>query len=134
MDSVNVLKNEVELLKKEIETKDSSINDLEASIADKDGQIEELEGQTSSIEVFGIEMLKSTFIFFSFFISGILILALIFLMYKFKDNNNIAKAKVKDYNKLNDEFENYKRNALEKQMKLRRDLQTAQNKLEETRK
>ncbi len=134
MDSVRSLKNEKANLIGENSQKESNIRQLETTIDAKDDQIEALETQTSSISVFGAVMEKSTFIFISFFTIGALVVVLLLLLYQYKDNNKVAKEKVKAYDKLNNDFEEYKRNALEKQMKLRRDLQTERNKLEEARK
>lgn len=134
MDSVKTLKNEKAALFSENSQKQSTIRQLESTIETKDNQIEELDAQTSSISVFGAVMEKTTFIFFSFFTIGALIVVLLLLLYQYKDNNRVAKEKVKAFDKLNNDFEEYKRNALEKQMKLRRDLQTERNKLEEARK
>jgi len=134
MDSVRSLKNEKATLISEGTQKESTISQLETTIETKDNQIEELETQTSSISVFGAVMEKTTFIFISFFTIGALVVVLLLLLYQYKDNNRVAKEKVKAYDKLNNDFEEYKRNALEKQMKLRRDLQTERNKLEEARK
>lgn len=134
MDSVKSLKNEKAALIGENSQKESNIRQLESTIDTKDNQIEALQGQTSSISVFGAVMEKSSFIFISFFTIGALLVVLLLLLYQYKDNNRVAKEKVKAYDKLNNDFEEYKRNALEKQMKLRRDLQTERNKLEEARK
>jgi len=134
MDSVKQLKQEKASLLDESESKDQRIETLESTLSEKNDQIDDLETQTSTIEVFGAEFQKSTFIFISFFTAGSLIVVLGFVSFKYQDNNRVAQAKVNDYNKLNDEFEEYKRNALEKQMKLRRDLQTERNKIEEARK
>jgi len=133
MDSLNQLKQKNASLIDENRAKEESISSLNAEISEKQDQIEKLENQTSTIEVFGADLQKSTFIFISFFTIGSLILVLGFVLYKYQDNNKVAQTKVNDYNKLNDEFEEYKRSSLEKQMKLRRDLQTERNKLEEAR-
>jgi len=132
-DSVKNLKQNIATLQKETQAKSDEISTLNSSIDEKDKRIEDLESQTSTIEVFGIDINKSTYIFISFFTVGALVIVLLFLVYQFKDNNKTARQKVKEYDKLHDEFEEYKRQALEKQMKLRRDLQTERNKLEEAR-
>jgi len=133
LDSVSNLRQHIQQVESENQSKDTEITTLNTTLKTKDERIDELETQTSTIEVFGADLEKSTFIFISFFTAGSLIIVLAFLLYKFKDNNRIARAKVKEYEKLNEDFEEYKRTALEKQMKLRRDLQTERNKLEEAR-
>ncbi|MTI21177.1 hypothetical protein E1176_09115 [Fulvivirga sp. RKSG066] len=133
MDSVRNLKAEKATIANDSKSKDNTITDINSTLETKNAQIEELETQISTIEVFGLDVSKSSFIFFSFFTIGALIIVLAGILYKYKDNNRIARVKVKEYEKLHHDFEEYKRTALDKQMKLRRDLQTERNKLEEAR-
>lgn len=132
-DSINNLKERLNTIKATSEAKEATINDLKQNLKNKEERIAELETQTSTIEVFGANINKSTFIFITFFTIGALIIVLLFVLYQFKDNRRLARAKVKDYESLNEQFEEYKKDALEKQMKLRRELQTERNKLEESR-
>lgn len=133
-DSIAQLKANLKTEQELTASQEDTINQLNQTINTKDEEIAELETQTSTIEVFGLDVSKSTYIFISFFSVGVLIIVLIVFLYRFKENNRIARAKVIEYDKLHNEFEEYKRKALEKQMKLRRELQTERNKLEEARK
>lgn len=133
LDSVNIAQQDVSGAKRLIDVQERELANLKNVIKEKDAQLEEKEYAGTHISVLGIDWLKDSYIVFNFIIIGILIIAMAVLLYKFKDNNKIARKKSNDFNRLETEFENYKRNALEKQMRLRRDLQTARNKLEEIR-
>ncbi|MDX1627105.1 MAG: hypothetical protein R3345_00315 [Fulvivirga sp.] len=130
-DSIDKLEGTIQSLQEENAQKSTKIKSLNDQIDENRNEIDDLMTQTTTISVFGLPVDKSTYIFISFFIAGVLVLVIFFLVYQFKDARRTAKVKVRDYENLHREFEDYKRNALEKQMKLRRELQTAQNKLEE---
>lgn len=133
LDTLSDVRQNVSEAKRLIDAQEKELAELKSIITEKDQQLQEKEYAGSHITVLGIDWSKDSYIIFNFVLIGILLIAMGVLMFKFKDNNKIAKKKSHDYNRLETEFEEYKRNALEKQMRLRRDLQTAQNKLEEIR-
>ncbi|MBL6445845.1 hypothetical protein JMN32_05975 [Fulvivirga sp. 29W222] len=116
-----------------IEVQKKELTKLQEVIQEKDTQLQEKEHAGTHITVMGIDFLKDSYILINIVIISLLLIAMAILLYKFKDNNRIARKKSNDYERLDGEFENYKRNALEKQMKLRRDLQTARNRLDDIR-
>ena len=116
-----------------IEVQEKELTKLREVIKEKDVQLEEKEYAGTHITVMGIDFLKDSYIVINVVIISLLLIVMAVLLYKFKDNSRIARKKSNDYDRLDNEFENYKRNALEKQMKLRRDLQTARNRLDEIR-
>lgn len=116
-----------------IDVQEKELAELRGVIKEKDEQLAEKEHAGTHITVMGIDFLKDSYILINVVIISLLLIAMAILLYKFKDNNRIARKKTNDYERLDNEFENYKRNALEKQMKLRRDLQTAKNRLDEIR-
>lgn len=133
MDSVSIKEESIAASSATIERQEKEVAELKATIQEKDQLLEEKEYAGTHIEVLGIDFSKEGYKMFNLILISLLILTMAVLIYKFKDNNKIARKKSNDYNRLESEFEEYKRNALEKQMKLRRDLQTAQNRLEEIR-
>lgn len=133
MDSVGIKQQSLSDANKLINVQEKEIASLRSVIQEKDAQLEEKEYAGTHITVMGIDFLKDSYILINVVIISLLLIAMAILIYKFKDNNRVARKKSNDYDRLDTEFENYKRNALEKQMKLRRDLQTARNRLDEIR-
>lgn len=132
-DSLTNVKQELATVDRLTTKQEKELANLNTVIAEKDQQLKEKNYAGTHITVLGIDMLKDTYIIINVVIITLLLLAMGWLFYKFKDNDKVAKKKSNDYEKLETDFENYKRNALEKQMKLRRDLQTARNRIEEIR-
>lgn len=133
MDSVGIKEQKISEASTRIQQQEKEIANLKSTIEQKDQLLEEKEYAGTHISVLGIDFSKDAYKMFNLIIISILILSMAVLAYKFKDNNKTARKKSNDFNRLELEFEEYKRNALEKQMKLRRDLQTARNRLEEMR-
>ncbi|MEM6524483.1 MAG: hypothetical protein AAF693_11850 [Bacteroidota bacterium] len=132
-DSVTELKRKVQDAGAEIQQQSNIISQQKDILQSKDEEIASLQYNTSHISVLGIDFVKEAFIAISFSIIGVLIAGLIFVFTRFKNSQVIAKQKVGEWKKLNDEYEGLKKDSLEKQMKLRRELQTYINKLNEIR-
>lgn len=131
MDSVNNQKQTIAELKMEVDNQNKKIATQSSEIETLKNRITELEGQTSSIEVIGIDTDKTVFKVVVLAFSTALIAIIGFLLFQLKDKLTLAKTKVKDYQSLEIKYEEFRKSALEKQMKLRRDLQTERNRLEE---
>lgn len=132
-DSVQSLKQEISSNENQIKLQASEIEKQNGIINSKDDEIAGLQHATTHISVLGMDLFKEAYIGITFSIIGILTIALILLYVRFRSNQMIAKQKVADWKKLNVELEELKKESLEKQMKLRRELQTHINKLNEMR-
>ena len=87
-----------------------------------------LNSQISTINFLGIQLKKGTFKTLLFSIIGILVLLLLFFIFKFKQSNSVTlqtKAKLKD---IEDEYDEHRKRALEREQKVMRRLQDELNK------
>jgi len=57
-----------------------------------------------------------------------------FLYYQFRNSNKVTVQKISDFDELSNTFEEYKKNAVEKERKLKRELQTCMNTIEDMKK
>lgn len=116
-----------------IVAQNSKIQSLNETITKQQASIEEREFDTTHIRVLGMDISKDTYKVFNFIaIIGLIILAVI-LFIQFRNSQRVSVAKKRDFKKLSEEYEEYKRNALDKQMKLRRELQTERNRINDLR-
>lgn len=132
-DSMKVSKNVIKQSDLQINTQKTEITKLNTEIKGHKEEVEGLQHETAHIQVLGIDFSKEGYIILNFTIITILLIGLALLYYKFRHDNKVAKSKVLAYEKLDIEFETYKKNSLEKQMKLRRELQTERNRIDEIR-
>ncbi len=132
-DSLNTKEKKIVSAQSTISAQEEKITELNTTIGEQKSTIDEKEFDTQHINVMGLDMGKESYKMFNMITIAILIVVAGLLFYQFNHSKKFAVTKKKDYEKLSGEFEEYKRNALEKQMKLRRELQTERNKIDEIR-
>lgn len=132
-DSINNTKDKLTVTNQKINSQQAEISELNSKIEGQKEEIDGLQHATSHIEVMGMDFSKEGYSIANFTIIIILIAGLGLLYYKYTHNHKVAKSKVLAFQKLDSEFEEYKKNSLEKQMKLRRELQTERNRIDEIR-
>ena len=130
-DSLSLYRANISQLNNTIIGKDSEIEGLNQRIEDRDQALEEASFEQEHINFIGINFGKKVYIIINLVIIFGLLGGLIFALSKMKLSNKIAIQKRKEFTKLDGEFQEYKKSSLDKQMKLRRELQTERNKIEE---
>mgnify|MGYP003117899199 FL=1 len=125
-----------------IETANKTIKDLSATITANDAEIEDLNSklqettnklnavteEKDSISFFGAMVSKGTYNFILWSIIFGLLLLLLFFIYRFRNSNFLthqAKSALAD---LEEEYQNHRRRALEREQKISRQLQDELNK------
>jgi hypothetical protein len=112
---------------------ENELTSANVTMKNKDAAVEGMKYDSTHISVFGIDILKSVFIS----AMGIIILGLLvllgLLLARVKWVQSSMRERVENADALSHEFEEYKRNALDKQMKLSRELQDERNKLQDLR-
>lgn len=130
-DSVENFRQEINERDERLKAQAARIDELEAKAAAQSEAIESLKEQISSIEVLGINFQKPTFVSIAaLIILGLLVLAG-FLFISFKSSYRLTAQSKRDYDHLFNEFEEFRKRTREKEVKLKRELQTERNTLEE---
>ncbi|GAL80099.1 hypothetical protein JCM19274_3669 [Algibacter lectus] len=78
--------------------------------------------------MFGLQMSKSSYNVLMWSIIGGLLAFLLFFIYKFNNSNAITRAAKKSLAETEEEFEEHRKTALEREQKVRRQLQDEINK------
>ena len=78
--------------------------------------------------LFGLQMSKTNYNVLLWSIIGILLVLLVFFIYKFKNSNSVTREAKKSLVETEEEFEDHRRVALEREQKVRRQLQDEINK------
>ncbi|MTI40438.1 hypothetical protein [Fulvivirga lutimaris] len=120
-------------LQKKIVTHDAEIKKLNDIIAESKANMLDLEFGVEHITIFGLPISKTAYQVVNFAIIVTLLVLIAFLVFKYNERRSTAKEKINAFNNLEEKFADYQKTALEKQMKLRRELQTERNKLEQIR-
>ncbi|CAL2083377.1 hypothetical protein [Tenacibaculum sp. 190524A05c] len=122
-------------LKKNITTKQLKINEQEKSILALNEKIETLSNNLNSsidkenkINFIGIGMTKNSYNLLLWSIITVLAITTVFFILRFKNSNSLTKAAKTNLAEIEEEFELHRKKSLEKEQKLRRQLQDEINK------
>jgi hypothetical protein len=111
-----------------INSQKNIIDSLNTSLNKSDSKITSLNKEIQSISLFGIQFKKPVFKTMMFLIIGILAVLLIFFITKFKRSNSITTQTKLTLKEVETEFEEHRKIALEREQKVRRQLQDELNK------
>lgn len=111
-----------------VNTQAAEISDLKANLTKTQSTLDTINQEKNNMALFGIQMSKTNYnVLMWSIIAGLLALLLLF-MYKFKNSNSVTKEAQKNLSEIEEEFEEHRRTALEREQKVRRQLQDELNK------
>ncbi len=119
LDSVVLLKKDIKIKLKNLKKDELKIDSLNTKITGLETQLNSFKGAETNNKNIQTILLG---------IIGGLLLALIFFIYKFRKSNVVTKSTKVNLMEIEEEFEGYRKRALEKEQKLRRQLQDEINK------
>ncbi len=127
-DSLQVSKNEILNSTKIINSQKSIIDSLNIALAETKAEITNLKTQIESISFLGIEFEKGLLKTIMLSIIGGLMLLLLLFISKFKQSNSITKQTKDNLKEVEEEYEDHRKKALEREQKVMRRLQDELNK------
>ncbi len=128
IDSLSVSKKEILNNYSVINSQKSAIDSLNTTLSNSKSNITSLNAKIQNISLFGMQFKKPMFKTLLFSIIGILAVLLIFYIAKFKGSNSITKQTKLTLKEVEEEFEEHRKIALEREQKVRRQLQDELNK------
>ncbi len=128
LDSISVMKKEIVLKQNTINQQDKIIQTLNDKIKTLDDKLSSSLEEVDSMSLLGNQINKTAYNSLLWSIIIGLILCLAFFVYKFKNSNLITKKAKNSLVEIDQEFELFRKRALEKEQKLRRQLQDEINK------
>lgn len=132
-DSIKKVQTDLAAARNQIEELNLRVAAAASAVKQKEDSMAEVEFASTHISVLGIDFKKSFFVGLVGFILLGMILLIGAVTGRLKMIYQSLKEKMEMENLISKEFENYKRKALEKQMKLSRELQNERNKMAEMR-
>lgn len=127
-DSIKASQKELSSTYSTINAQKKNIDSLKVALNTSKNSNTELTTQIESISLFGIHLQKGVFKGIMFSIIGLLAVLLIVFISRFKQSNSITVQTRKDLKELDEEFESHRKVALEREQKVRRQLQDELNK------
>ncbi|MEL6557658.1 MAG: hypothetical protein AAFQ94_05695 [Bacteroidota bacterium] len=130
-DSMRVVKSKVTDLRGEVNQQKETIESLEAQLGTVTSDLDQSNLLNDSISFLGITFQKAVYNVIVWGLIVALLVAGAFIYMLFKRSHKVTRTTQNDLKRLTDEFDGYKTKAHEKQVKLKRELQTAMNTLHE---
>jgi len=128
LDSLKVLKNELATTKQVVTAQDIEVNELKGALKTTNDNLTNVTMEKDNIKLLGISLTKASYNTVLWSIITGLVLLLIFFIYRFKNSNSITKQANKSLAEIEEEFFAFKTIALEREQKVRRELQDEINK------
>ncbi len=128
-DYIQELKDQITVGKNTADQQEDEIANLEGELKTTQQDLQKVTEEKDNIVFLGLPLTKGTYMAMMWGIVAILILALLFFIYKFKNSNSVTKEAKKRLDDTEREFDAYKKKALEKEQRLGRLLQDEKNKV-----
>jgi septal ring factor EnvC (AmiA/AmiB activator) len=133
VDSLQQNRQKIEGLQDRVDQLSQTITSQKNEIESVKAELDESLTRNDSIEFLGIQFSKTAYHILVWAIIILLAAGIIVVFTLYKRSHSVTARAQKDYQTIQRDFEQYKDKAREKQVKLKRELQTAVNNLEEAR-
>lgn len=127
-DSINAVRKDFDAEVAKVATQQTEIEKLKADLATVNQKITDLNTEKDSISLLGIQLSKGSYQTLMWGIIGVLAILWLFFAYKFKSSNAITKEAKTRLTETEQEFEEHRKRALEREQQVRRKLQDEINK------
>lgn len=124
LDSLHALQNQITEQKITTENQKATIDSLQVSLS----SLKETISQSDNISFLGMSIEKGSYNLIVWSIIVILIILLTFFIQRYKSNFRVAKESKDAADEIREEFEQHRKKAMEREQKLKRDLQDELNK------
>jgi len=128
LDSIQKEKKQYQKAVQQIKSLENKINQLEADMATRQEQIDTLTAEKQSINFFGINFSKEKFKLFFWLLFFIMLSALLYFIYAHRSSMISTREAKKNLGKIEQEYFEFKTNALEREQLLKRQLLDEQKK------
>ena len=128
LDSLQAIQKNLTDTKEIVSSQAKEINDLKSNLANTQETLENTNKEKDSMSLFGLQMSKSGYNFLLWSIIVLLFFFLLVFAYRFKASNSATKEAKLKLEEVEIEYEDHRRIALEREQKVRRQLQDEINK------
>lgn len=127
-DSINGVRSQLVAERQKVKENEATIKELNNKITEIQATLDQTKDQKDSVNFFGLLISKSLYNTIMWGIVLALASLLMLYIYKFSNGNVVTKKSINDLNELQEEYENYRKAAIEREQKVRRQLQDEINK------
>lgn len=132
LDSLKAVKNELTTTRNGIDSLKQEIVSLKTNLSNTKSSLDSTIEEKDNMAMFGMPTSKANYSTIMWSIIGVLFVLLLIFIYKFRTSNSVTRESKKALSDTEDEFEEHRRNALEREQIVRRQLQDELNKQKKT--
>ena len=131
LDSLSGVRSALSESRDKVNAQQNTIDELNNNLDETRQQLTAVTEEKDSISLLGIDMAKKNYHGLMWSIVFALLAMLGVAIYKFKESNKITVNAEKEFRDVSEEYELFKKKTLEKERKLKRELQTEINRVED---
>ena len=128
LDSLNAIRKDLLDTQNVVDRQTKEISDLKTNLANTQSDLDKTNIEKDSMALFGMQMGKTNYNVLMWSFVAILMGLLFFFIFKFKNSNTLTREAKLKLEEVESEFEEHRRSALEREQKVRRQLQDELNK------
>lgn len=128
LDSIKAIQKNLSDTQVVVEAQSNEILELKDKLSTTNTTLTATKDEKDNMSLFGMQMSKTGYNVLMWSIIACLLALLLFFIYKYRDSNAVTKLSKKSLVEIEEEFEEHRRNALEREQKVRRQLQDELNK------
>ncbi|MCK7590865.1 tRNA (guanine-N1)-methyltransferase [Subsaxibacter sp. CAU 1640] len=132
LDSLKALQNDLDNTQKSVDSLVLEIQGLKTNLSDTKMNLANTIEEKDNMALFGMPMSKSNYSTIMWSIIGLLLILLLVFIYKFRNSNAVTRQSKLALSDIEEEFEEHRRTALEREQVVRRQLQDELNKQKKT--
>lgn len=128
LDSLKAVHKDLTDTRSIVKKQDKEISDLKQNLTNTQGNLDKTNIEKNNMALFGMQMSKASYnVLMWAIIAGLLALLVLFI-YRFKNSNSITKGAKRALAEIEEAFDEHRKTALEREQKVRRQLQDEINK------
>ncbi|WP_223033222.1 tRNA (guanine-N1)-methyltransferase [Hanstruepera marina] len=128
IDSLETIRKDLVDTQAIVNTQAKEIDELKTNLTNTQSTLDSTNKEKDSMSLFGMQMSKTNYNVLMWSMLGILLALLLLFIYKFNNSNAVTKEARNNLAEIEEEFEEHRRTALEREQKVRRQLQDEINK------
>jgi hypothetical protein len=133
-DTVSILRTELKQERSKLTIQQDQITTLQKHTAEVNGNLESVKGERDSMNFLGMQVDKYSYAFTLWALVFIILAGCCVLFFMYRNSNVTTTQKISEYEQLSKSFEEYKQGRIEMERKLKREVQTYMNQIEELKK
>lgn len=128
LDSIKIARKEIQTAQKRANTAEAKMKSLESTISTLTNEVEAADEEIDTISFFGIPLSKTSYNTIMWSIIIVLLILLALFIFQFKKSSMVTNQSKNELEKIENEYETFRKNALKKEQETMRKLQDEINK------